>query len=66
VEMVENGMVLGRGFEYEAPRIICTCYCGCGRPIYEGYEHILYDGQWLYDTECLVEMVGAEWAVVGE
>lgn len=66
VQMIENGMVSGRCFEYTPARIIGTCGCGCGREIVEGGQHIRYDGEWFYEADCLVVVVGASWEVVGE
>lgn len=61
MQVVENPMVAGHGFEYRPARIVTKCACGCGREIAEGYEHIRYEGTWLYEYECLMNVVGAYW-----
>jgi hypothetical protein len=40
-------------------KIICKCACGCGEEITEGYEHVNYDGEWFYETECFLKYMGA-------
>lgn len=45
------------------PAVICSCACGCGEEIVEGYEYIEFDGQWFSDSTCLMKWLGAEWRV---
>ena len=62
-QTVENPMVLA---PIPEAKVVDHCACGCGEEIVEGYEHIYCDGEWFYDTECLLKYYGAYWEVASK
>lgn len=49
----------------EVAREVGECACGCGAEIWEGYMHYQMDGEWFYDSDCVMKRVEAERRVAG-